>query len=138
MVPFGIEFSQSNVLSSVNSVPFTDVLFSASALADGSGCRRRGGWSSIRDAFPRALGAVIGYCVSGGWFFGQCPAAWWGAGPAKLSRRGGQASAARFVPAGRPRRVPPRRRWVKNHPPRPRRTGLCLAAHQVTGPAVAR
>jgi len=38
---------------------------------------------------------VVGAGVSGGWLFGRCPAAWRGAGPATLARRGGQAPAAR-------------------------------------------
>jgi hypothetical protein len=79
--------------------------------------------------FAGAPGVVIGGDVSGGWLFGRCPAAWRGGG-AGYARPGaaGRLLSARQVAAGRPRRVPPRRRWVKNHPPRPGCVGLRLAA----------
>jgi hypothetical protein len=47
----------------------------------------------------------------------SCGVAGGGAGYAATARRAG--FCCPLVSAGRPRRVPPRRRWVENHPPRP-------------------
>ena len=53
----------------------------------------------------------------------SCGVAGGGAGYARAARRAGSCCPVR---ARRPRRVPPRRRWVKNHPPRPgARTFAC-------------
>jgi hypothetical protein len=49
--------------------------------------------------------------------FGRCPAVQRGAGPASLPGERAGSWPARSGPMGRPRRVPRRRRWLKNRRP---------------------
>src|SRR5216684_191990 len=84
----------------------------------------------------RTPGAVLGAGVSGGWLFGRCPAAWRGAGPATLAGRGGQAPAPGRKPAGRPRRIPPRRSVGKEPPAAPLAGGPWPGCRRVTASPV--
>jgi hypothetical protein len=63
----------------------------------------------------------------------SCGVAGGGAGYARAARRAG--SCCPLVSAGRPRRVPALRRWVKNHPPRTGARAFACCRHVTAFPA---
>src|SRR5262249_24892969 len=91
-----------------------------------------GGWL----VYVRAPGAVLGAGRSGGgWCWGGGGGGGGGGGRARRAGGGGEPRAAGESPAGGPRGLPPRRRWVKTHPPRPLCANLSLVTVPTGSPA---